>query len=372
MPKQIEIKAPFRPFCFEAGIEVLIPSSPIKVIVYPAHLVFTSLLVSERESFSIDWHLPEIPNKSMVVQDLERRSINISVRMKTVFFSYHLFFTEKNLWIFMDRCPETGLHFTLLSPHGSQKRLLQKKERHPLFPVTTIDIQKKSEKIHFGCYKAQNWPLVRQRALLAEILPLWFFLGQDFSPLACGADRRAGQGEILFGEIAKCIDNGFADRVGSAFLRSFSLLFRGMLVPHPFDFHHFGFPRQALSSEHETISPLYVLAQGAHLIRSLFFQEEKNGTQKILPCLPKEIHSGRFVGLQSKNGVTIALEWSKKKIRRVTLEAKDPTRVHLRFFGKETSFRLRKSLQERGVKLSIHSPISMNRKEKVFLDQFQA
>lgn len=152
------------------------------------------------------------------------------------------------------------------------------------------------ERLALGSHKKQEWELVRRRCDLAEILPIWFRLGQMVPQVAT---KLTGTAELLErGEFRK------------AFLAGFS----GIMTPHLEDRMHYGYTE----GDAQESSPLVLLTEGYKRIRKLFLVESDEIA--ILPELPTELHAGRMLGLKVSAG-ELDLEWSKKFIRRMQLRA---------------------------------------------------
>ena len=191
-----------------------------------------------------------------------------------------------------------------------EKKKLSRKETH-LFPCAQETVSHSHEKMHFGCHKAQDWPFVKRRLSLEEFLPIWFALGVK-CPKA--PTHYEGTAELL----KTCethLKNKDRTLVGPALLKLFRAGFEGMLIPRLIDTDYQGILAPA---PHPKGSPLVLLSEGARLIRRLFINETEEAIA-LLPCLPVELHAGRFNHIEVSNALSLDLEWSKKTLRRVTL-----------------------------------------------------
>ncbi len=151
------------------------------------------------------------------------------------------------------------------------------------------------ERLSLGNSKAQDWDLVKRRQDLTEILPIWLRLAslQPETPYKPTAGT-------LIETCAHCDKT----EVVPAFLNLFNAGFRGILSPRLFDDDYQGLAPIA--------ADLSFFKESGRLIRALFLQETDD-TISLLPKLPPEFHSGRFLT------ETIDIEWTKKLLRRAII-----------------------------------------------------
>ena len=245
-------------------------------------------------------------------------------------FSYRLVASSHEIILFMERGPREGISF---SYEGETKTLKRKEE---LIIPTTLSAFPKApdEKIHFGCSKKQDWLLVKRRQNIEEILPVWFELGKHVPPHPV-----LETGLSCF--LAKCqeqIEAKENDKIGSTFLELFKIGFEGILSPHLVD-QNFSSYLSSREDVPQEASPLVLLGEGARLIRALLIQAKEKGFS-ILPCLPKELHAGRFTQIHLRESLIADLEWSKKQIRRFVLHPKKDQEVCFTFQSSIHTFRL--------------------------------
>ena len=333
-----------------------------KVRLYPAKIVFESLSSSEEEKTHVLFlHILGPVTPFTIVQDLERGWIRMFGMGKAGYFSYRIQPLEGHISLFMEQLPEEGLFLIF----QEKVEHLHKKETFYI-PTHVKPFPSKSfEKIHFGCAKKQDWTLIKRRLDLQEILPIWFALAAYFPKDA--VDINEGTSHYL----NVCIEwANKRDRVqiGPALIDLFKVGFEGLLCPRLFDTEYQGHVVDHPLPTH--VSPLAILIQGAQLIRNLLIQSEKE-TIEILPCLPKEIHAGRFINIDCGGGLVIDLEWSKKCVRRLILRPKqDQTRSFL-FQNGLCAFRFRKGLRGRGTFVRIGTPLHLKKEHVYSLDRFQ-
>ncbi|QVL57268.1 MAG: hypothetical protein KFB93_07760 [Simkaniaceae bacterium] len=358
---KIKLTEKYKPFSHEVGTTLLLPKSSWKVTTYPAKLTLENLIsIGGKETLTI---LPQIEgpiDAFTVMQDLEKGWVRIFGAGKKGFFSYRLVASAHEIILFVERCPNEGISFDF---EGEVKALKRKEEL--IIPTTTAAFfLKPLEKMHFGCSKKQDWPLVRRRLSLEEILPIWFELGKHIPKhplLDVGTSRYLKMCVTLYAQKDR-------DQIGRAFLELFKVGFEGILTPRLIDTDYQG---HTLDEEiPKEASPLLLLGEGARLIRKLLIEKQEE-TLAILPCLPKEIHAGRFVDVDCGDALTIDLEWSKKLIRRLTLRPKKDQTTILSFQKPIESFRLRMGRKGRGKLIPIGTPLELKKDTLYILDRFQ-
>ena len=359
---KIKLTEKYRPFSHEIGTTVLIPKSAWKATIFPAKIELESLISEGKKAKqTIIPHLRGPFNQFTVMQDLERCWVRVFGEGKDGFFSYRLIAAAHEILLFVERCPKEGIVFTY---EGQDKRLLRKEEL--IIPTTLSAFTKGlSEKIHFGSFKKQDWTLVKRRNSLEEVLPIWFELGKHIPShpiLDVGTSQLLKQCQDQIHKKAK-------DKIGVSFMNLFQAGFEGILSPHLSDAGHLGY-----SSQEEVIpdeaSPLLLLGEGSRLIRSLLV-EQSEGKVQILPCLPKEIHAGRFTDIHLNESLSGDLEWSKKLIRKVILRPKKDQEVTLGFQSNINAFRLRMGRRGRGKILKVGDSIDLRADGLYILDRFQ-
>ncbi len=204
------------------------------------------------------------------------------------------------------------------------------------------------ERLSLGSHKSLDWEMVKRRSDLCDILPVWFRLGQMVPK----------DGKIDFpSDFDKLEVVPFLEMVFHAY-------FSGILVPRLFDEEH-----QGIFLEGKTIAtaPLALLSEGAHWIRSLFFQDDF----RFLPHLPPQFPAGRLTHLRTTEGDEVDLEWSKKLLRRVVIRPGKSREVTLYFQKGLRSFRVRRGLKDRGERQAVEESLLMEEGKMIFLDRFE-
>lgn len=316
---KITIAERLRPFSHLPGASCVIPWSCFKVQAFPALLIFENLNTFEKHEYKLDW---KGPVKEFTLElDLEKGVV--WVYGKTVEGHRKICIEMQEAGIAIDK--KLVVSGTQVMPH-------------PL------------ERLSLGMSKKLDWELVCRRQEMAEILPIWFRLGQMV--------LKSGTAS-LFHECEK-LD------VITTYLNLFLTGFEGVLAPRLSDAAHQGIVSTGNVSE----SPLILLTEGAKYIRALFFKETDQSWD-FLPCLSPEFHAGRFVQLTTKAGDKLDFEWSKKLLQKVVIHAESDREIVICLPKPLISCRLRTSLKQKGSRHLMDKPLILRPGQKLFLDRFE-
>jgi hypothetical protein len=314
---KITIAERLRPFSHLPGASCVIPWSSYKVQAFPALLIFENLNTFEKHEYKLDW---KGPVKEFTLElDLEKGVV----------------------WVYGKTCD------------GHRRICIEMQEagiaidKKLVFPGTQV-MPHPLERLSLGMSKKLDWELVSRRQELAEILPIWFRLGQMVPK---------GGTASIFQECEK-LD------VINTYLKLFLVGFEGILSPRVSDTAH-----QGIVSEFPE-SRLILLTEGAKYIRALFFKETAESWD-FLPCLSPEFHAGRFVQLTTKAGDKIDFEWSKKLLQKVVIHAESDREILICLPKPLKSCRLRTSLKEKGRRHLMENPLILCSGQKLFLDRFE-
>ncbi len=207
------------------------------------------------------------------------------------------------------------------------------------------------KRLSLGNHKKQDWELIQKRCDLAEIFPFWLRLAALIPEVPL---PKKGVGTTVLLEEGKLME-------------TFQAAFQGILSPRLEDENHLGLiPEETIPA---SFSPIGIIHEGARQIQNLFFVEEKNKWH-FLPSLPKELHAGRFIFVETVDGDVIHLEWSKKELKGVIIDPAKTRSIDLVLQSSLKSFRIRKSLRQRGVKANRNQPLELVEKQRLYLDQF--
>ena len=321
---KITISDRFKPFSHKPGASCLIPWSCIKVQAYPALLIFEDLITFQKQEYRLGWKGPVLD--FTLELDLEKGVVWVYGHTTDGYRRICLEMTEEGLSIDKKKL----IPGTRVTPH-------------PL------------ERLSLGRSKALDWEMVIRRHQMAEILPVWFRLGQMVAPIAAA---KVGTAALL----QECEKS----EVATHYLKIFLAGFEGILSPRLSDTDHQGIvPEGSFSG-----SPLVLLSEGARYIRSLFFKERAQEWD-FLPCLSPEFHAGRFVQLKTERGDTLDFEWSKKSLQKVIIRPQTEREILICVPKPLKSCRLRTSLKEKGTRHFLEKPIHLAPHQLFFLDRFE-
>lgn len=320
---KIKIAERLKPFSHLPGASCVIPWSSWKVQAYPELLKFENLSNSQKLGYRLDWKGPVLD--FTVELDLEKGAV----------------------WVY----GHTQDGYRRLCIEATTGGIAIDKK--VILPASKLE--RPLERLSLGMSKSLDWELVRRRHLLAEILPVWFRLGQmvpDSSTAKVGA-------AALLQECGKT-------EVTKHYLKIFLAGFEGILTPRLSDTDHQGIIPEGEFSE----SPLILLTEGAKYIRSLFFQETKDGWS-FLPCLSPDFHAGRFIQLKTEAGDQIDFEWSKKSLQKVIIYPNASREMRIHVPKPLKSCRLRTSLHQRGSRHSLDKSLNLAAGQTFYLDRFE-
>lgn len=317
---RIESRLKLAPFSHRPGTCCLIPTTTWEVTVYPAKLMFRNLADGERKEYSPP---VEGPVKGFTtLLDLERGRIEVFGKGAKGYFRYFL--------------TGAGLEFA-------------KGEKIPLSFLQPALLTPNPLRLSFGIHKKQDWDLMVRRQELTELVPFWIKMAQWIPPVCL---KRKGEGTLSLLEKGK-------------FDLFFQAGFQGILSPRFNDENFLGL----ISEEIIPDSPIGLLHLSAEMLLKQFFYEEKN-TFYFLPHLPTEFHSGKITSIETKEGDRIAMEWSKKLLKKVIIEPKSSRKVSLALKSKIAGFRLRRNQKEVGEKWGNKQPLLLEGGKILYLDCF--
>ncbi len=208
-------------------------------------------------------------------------------------------------------------------------------------------------RLSFGSHKALNWSQVIDRESMVEMVPLLY-------AASYGYPTAKEKGPSLLKDL-----QGETDRL-KLFIRVQDVLragFEGIFSPTSNAYWGYDNPST-------TLKPLQFLGTLAASIQALFIQEE-GSTLTLLPKLPLEAPAGRFIDIPTSFGV-VHLEWTKKKLRRLFIESNKDAEIHLKLPDGLSRFRLRTSKSDRGRVVAGGAPLSLEKGERYYLDQFES
>ena len=293
---KITITERLRPFSHLPGTSCVIPWSSYKVQAFPALLIFEDLITSKKHEYRLNWKGPVLD------------------------FTLELDLEKGVVWVYGKT--EDG-HRRICIEMQEDGISIDKKW---VVPGTKV-VPHALERLSLGMSKTLDWELVSRRREMAEILPIWFLLGQMVAPVV---------GTLSLLQECDKLD------VAKTYLKLFMTGFEGILSPRLSDTNHQGIVPESHFSE----SPLVLLTEGAKYIRSLFFKETDESWE-FLPYLSPEFHAGRFIHLITKAGDKIDFEWSKKLLQKVIIESASEREILICLPKPLKSCRLRESFERK-------------------------
>lgn len=384
---KIKADQDLRVFSHTSGIELLLPGTLIVVKVFPTRLEFHKLDCSEL-LLEVDLELEGDFKDFTVFQDLKKRLIEVQGFSKTGFFRYRLVLSEgkeKRVVKFsLQKAPHKNLTFTCKTIKADAKAKTERTQK--VLAKKSVDLPLKlegntgqSEKVQsrepanfellsLGMHKKLDYELLKRRADLKELLPLWFRLGQIIPQKSFVAIGTL----LLLKALEKAVKDKQKNEVKTLLSRIFKTGFEGLFLPRLFDDQHQGlvgnkadFDKTANKKVSEVSSVL--LSEGAKLIRALFFQEDK-GLWKILPV--STFFAGRFINLKTDLGI-LQIEWTKKLLKKMILKADKKGELKLSLQRELSTFRLRTSLKEKGKVFDKSDTLKVEAGKLYFFDHFQ-
>lgn len=191
-----------------------------------------------------------------------------------------------------------------------------------------------NERLCLGSHKAQDVQNMFKRFDLRELLPLYFRLGQYFTP----------SGSILSLEELKTTH---LCQVSSLFYFSDSI-------------------HQLLGLQHKRVDCSFY-ANAYCFIRDMFFKQEGENLLFMSGFIP--FNSGRMVNLQFSAG-KLSFIFRKKRVLRIVIDPTQDATIRLCLPQKFKQFRVLKSLRKKGQILSSNDTIELKKSTRLYLDKF--
>jgi len=344
----------FHPFSHLPAAVCLLPKTRLKLRVFPARVEFFDC-GAEHPLFHLTLDVQGPVEEFTTVVDLERYQVRVWGKTARGFLRYTLERSPQGVTFTAEKVPGEAL-----AVQGNSPFVLRAKEKI-LFPWTWRETPPPptEERLSLGIHKQQEWEGIKRRLDFKEIFPLWMRLGQH-TPLP-----ETSPADPLLERCRSVVQGKRKMDILEAFKHLFLAGFEGILVPRLFDADYQGI------AAGQKISPA-ALTQGAALIRSLFFCEE-NEVLEILPLLPPDFPAGRFLGVRSRAGDRIDMEWTKKQLRRLIIQRASDLPLQFLLPAVLKRCRVRYTEKERGReenvkegRLLVESP-----KQLVIVDRFE-
>jgi hypothetical protein len=385
---RIQVLDRLRPFSHNPGAACLLPGSHLQIQVFPTLIRLYDLGGGKSSHLltEIEIDLVGPVQDFTVLLDMEKGALCVWGTSPKGYFRYqmHALMDQKGVVLEVQKVPEGGLGIKMSPPYHAYKYLhdlfitheglCQPKE---LLFITqhgqdihdrTVYQPMKSERLSLGNHKAQDWDMVKRRCDLKEIFPAWLQLAK-FVTHREKVENRIGIFHLL-DECRNIMENREKEQIYQAFSNLFLAGFHHLLVPRLFDDDHQGILKSRNgSSEEMPVSPIAFLCESAALIKTLFISHEEDHIH-VLPFLPPEFHSGRFIDL-TVAGMSIDFEWSKKSIRRMIIRAHESKTLFLGFQKHVRNFRFKQQGENKGTVMKVGGAIPVEAGKTYFLDRFE-
>ncbi len=343
----IKIAERLQPFSHTPGTLCVLPGTNLRLKIFPALIVVHDLSQAEPK-FLAEIPIPaKGPVKEFTVQlDLEKGAIQVWGKSSQGYFLYRIFLTKHPFQIALEIKKGLSDWMPVPSTNALQVELILSLSNNTL-PILT-------ERLSLGSHKSQDWDMVKRRNDLVEILPTWLRLGQMIQP----PQNFSYEGTAAF---LKICQNASKMEAYTILQNLFNTGFEGILSPRLKDEQHQGFE---LTEPDPSSSPLFLLSEGAKVIRSLFIKFIQNNIH-VLPSLPPEFHCGRFLQIRCEKLGVLDFEWSKKTIRRMIFRSETNESMQFHFPNHVQKFRLNGQMNQ------IEMPIEVQKGKIYIFDRFQ-
>ncbi|MFT4552401.1 MAG: hypothetical protein ACI9S8_001026 [Chlamydiales bacterium] len=380
---QISIAGRLRPYSHTPGTHCVLPGSLISLQVFPALIRFEELssspsLPKSEISIGINGPMKEFT----VRQDLEQGFVLVWGKTPDGFIRYRITAEKGGMAINFEKTPKDGLSVTcsnselakLFRKDEEKLSTLSKAvaEKDTLLITTNTDVSNREvltgcckERLSLGSHKAQDWDMIVRRQDLREIFPAWLRLGQMSPSLGNGTSLQGAA--ALFKTCADVSEERKTEILHDAFLNLFKVGFEGMFSPRLEDKFHQGFSLPEIEGVSE---PFFLLQEGAKAIKSLFVKTE-GAIIDVLPALPPQFFCGRYLNIDCDGLATLDLEWSKKRVRKMSFTAEKDGEIQFKFHRHLKTFRLRKGRKDRGRVMKCGDLMTCVAGKQYMLDNFE-
>lgn len=365
---KITIATRFHPFSHRLGTKLLLPKSSLALKVYPTRLELEDL-THRVVPFHVDISLTG-PVKNFTAEvDLEQGHVRIFGITPKGYFSYVIHAQRDGILISVEKIAEQSVECR----HSFSPCAFSFAKGQEILIPLSLEVHEKSsnERLSFGMHKSQEWAGIYRRLDFKEIFPFWHCLS---AWIPCNENSSTEGNFQLLDFCQKKVEAREKNAILTAFEHFFLAAFEGILVPRLLDTEFQGIlPAISVDTKTSTFSPLGLLCAGGKLIRSLFFQENKEAIA-ILPCLPAQFHCGRMTGIHTAQGHEIDFEWSKKSLRRLRLIASLAAEVTLKVPKGISSCRVkigRKTCKHPTIDSQGLLKLSLEKNEVLHLDRFK-
>jgi hypothetical protein len=351
---------------------------------YPTRLRLFSLAQSRERllaEIALDVHGPV--REFTLVLDLERSCIRLWGHAKEGYFRLRMvaLADQESVGLFWEKAPEAGIGLTLSGKlhwdRVGEAACTQLESRycakakdflllyHSLtMPFPTAFEAGAATRLSLGSHRAQNWDSICQRLDLADVLPIWSNLSQQVKvPVLAEFNELA-----LLQPLQQAVAEKEPVRVQERLQELFRFAFRGILCPRWQDVEFQGL-KVGEGVAVPDLSPMHLLHASGQVLSKLFLSADET-LLAPLPCLPPELHAGRYLAVRTPWG-EVDMEWSKKTVRRLIVRAEKDAEISVNLGKGLRSYRLRRNSKDNGAVLDESKPLRIEAGQHYFLDRFE-
>lgn len=352
---RITIAHRFLPYCHEEGFRVLIPRTSAIVEVFPTLLTLYTFVQGGLHPVTVVPIAVSGPVRNFsAILDLERGLLRVSGHSHDGYFRYRVGVSDDGALQYLVEKEPSALPLLGLEPLS--------------LPFVAIEGQRPRERLSFGCHKAQEWPSIRRRALMAEWMPLWHWLGQWLATPTIPIHTLAEELSLM-GALSSALQRGDSSLATTTLKELYHVAFTDLFVPNGERWRLLGSSLPPTLS-HDTLD---LVRYGSLLIRAFFFHYAENeNVVTILPHLPQELHCGRYLSASCGSVADLDFEWSKHRLRRLIIHAKEGSVMTLRWHKPLKTCRLRSDKQPAARILTNGQQLNLLAGERYYLDRFES
>ncbi len=370
----------FKPFSNNVGTQCLVPFSHYTATLHPSFFLFEG----RGEKAELDLEIEGPVQDFTVQQNLDRGWTNVWGRTPNGKIDVRICALKDlmGLAIIFHKIPGKHLKINFNSSSmqgcvfdrkGKMRPSSDSIETKDTFIISAEGLQKlphceskiyeEGERLSLGCHKKQDWEMISRRRDIREILPLMVRMAAVL-PI-CGKEPIGGNMSLLE-DLAAARDSGDVEALEPLLVKFFLASFTTLVMPRLYDSDHQGISH-ALEREGDPCTLIKVVA--AH-IRRLFI-EFKEEDVYILPSLPPQLHCGRYLKIPFEEKGYFDVEWTKKKIFRLSFHACKDCNVTLHLKKGVKQYRMRKNKAERGMLVAKGKVLSFEARKTYFFDNFR-
>lgn len=363
--KSIVCQVPLKPYTHSLGKAFILPGSNLQITTYPSK-IFIHLLEEEKKPvaeiellingpvINFNWEL-----------DFKKKQANLSYTHENSLLTLIFYMDIDQFCISCKRSStkEVLLRLTTSNVQETVKEFTLEKGKDIKIHLKQAKVYENKGQPHLflGSNKAQNLDQMLSREDLKEYLPLFF---------AYGAAYHNGKDKInsyCYNRLEQADKSAFSE----AFFQLYKEHFTAHLSPRVKDEDYQAIVPNS-HAEVELTSHMALFSQLYKLIERCFVSYQ-NGTElTVLPSLPKELASGKLIGLKLAPEISISIEWSKKKLKLLEIFCHENAEFVLRFSKKLKTFRLYTSSKKNAQKLSNGDLLKLSKGTRYFFDLFES